>query len=152
MRSAGAHGALGVVLVRDGRPEDGHDRVSDELLDRAPVALDLLPQAGMVGPDARADVFRVSRFRCSGEADEIAEEHRHDLALLSERRRRLLAQRCSAERAEGELARKFLAAGGTGRHQPSLVAKCGVNASEAAPTHPLQIRRERRDSNPRPPA
>jgi hypothetical protein len=38
------------------------------------VALDLLTEAGMVGADARADVFRVSCFRGSGEADEIAEE------------------------------------------------------------------------------
>ena len=38
--SAGADGALGVVLVRDRRAPDGHDRVADELLDRAAVALD----------------------------------------------------------------------------------------------------------------
>jgi hypothetical protein len=30
-----------VVLVRDGRAEDGHDRVADELLHRAAEALDL---------------------------------------------------------------------------------------------------------------
>ena len=36
------HGPLGVVLMREGRPEDGHDRVPDELLHRPRVALDLL--------------------------------------------------------------------------------------------------------------
>ena len=44
----------------DGRAEDGHDRVADELLDRAAVALDLLPQARVVRADAGADVLRVS--------------------------------------------------------------------------------------------
>ena len=87
------------------------------------MALDLLTEAGMVGADARADVFRVSCFRGSGEADEIAEEDRHDLSLLSKRRRRLFAQWFSAERAEGELARQLFPTRGAGRHQPSLVAK-----------------------------
>jgi hypothetical protein len=40
---AGADGALGVVLVRHGCSEDRHDRVADELLHCASVALDLLP-------------------------------------------------------------------------------------------------------------
>ena len=79
---ARADSSLGVVLVRDGRSEDGHHRVPDELLDRAPVALDLLPQAGVVGTDARADVLRVGGLRGGGEADEVAEEDGHDLALL----------------------------------------------------------------------
>ena len=50
---AGADGPLGVVLVRDGRSEDGHHRVPDELLDRArrsPRA----PAAGARGRDGRA--------------------------------------------------------------------------------------------------
>ena len=36
----GADGALGVVLVGDRRAPDGHDRVADELLDGAAVAVD----------------------------------------------------------------------------------------------------------------
>ena len=36
----GADGALGVVLVRDRRAPDRHDRVADELLDGAAVPLD----------------------------------------------------------------------------------------------------------------
>ena len=35
-----AHGALGIVLVRDRRAPDGHHRVADELLDGAAVAVD----------------------------------------------------------------------------------------------------------------
>ena len=81
---AGADGALRVVLVRDRGAEDGHDRVADELLDRASVALDLLPQPGVVGADAGADVLGVGRFGGGGEADEVAEEDGDDLALLLE--------------------------------------------------------------------
>ncbi len=117
---AGADRALGVVLVRDGCPEDRHDRVPDELLDRTAVALDLLAEAAVVGADAGADVLGVGRFGGSGETDEVAEEDRDDLALLVERRGRLLAQRSAAERAERKLTRELLAAGGTRGHPPSL--------------------------------
>ena len=37
----GADGAIGVVLVGDGRAEDGHDGVADVLVDGPAVALDL---------------------------------------------------------------------------------------------------------------
>ena len=99
---AGADRALGIVLVRYRCAEDRHDRVPDELLDRAPVALDLLPQASVVGADAGADVLGVGRFRRGGEADEVAEEDGHDLALLGTRAARRLGQRRRAERAERE--------------------------------------------------
>ena len=117
---AGANGALGVVLVRDRRAEDGHHRVPDELLDRAAVALDLLPQARVVRADARADVLGVGGFRGRGEADEVAEEHGHDLALLLHRSCRLRGQRGRTERAERELAGELLTARRAGRHAPSL--------------------------------
>jgi hypothetical protein len=116
----GPDGALGIVLMRERRPEDGHHRVTDELLDRAAVALDLLAQASVVGTDAGANVLRVSRFRGGSEANEIAEEDGHDLALLANRRCRLPGQRRRTERAEGELTRQLFAACGAGRHPPSL--------------------------------
>jgi len=71
--------------MRNGSSEDGHDRVPDELLDRARVALDLLTQAGVVGADAGADVFWVCVLRGCGEANEVAEEDGDDLSLLQER-------------------------------------------------------------------
>ena len=37
---AGAHGALGIVLVGGGNPEHPDDRIADELLDHAAVGLD----------------------------------------------------------------------------------------------------------------
>ena len=117
----GPDGALGVVLVRDRSAEHRHHRVPDELLDRPAVALDLLPQARVVGADARAHVLGVGGIRGGGEADQVAEEHRHDLALLLHR----AADGCSvsgarAERAERKLARELLAAGRASRHPPSL--------------------------------
>jgi hypothetical protein len=58
-------GTLSVVLVCDRRSEDGHHRVTDELLDRAAVALDLLPQTHRNSPgsslpqDGQADTRAV---------------------------------------------------------------------------------------------
>jgi len=37
------HGALGIVLMRNGRAEHGHHGVADELLHRSSVQLDLVP-------------------------------------------------------------------------------------------------------------
>ena len=49
----GANGAQRVVLVHDRDPERSHDRVPDELLDRAPVAFQHLPGGLVVArPDA----------------------------------------------------------------------------------------------------
>jgi hypothetical protein len=117
---AGADGALGVVLVRDGRAKDGHDCVSDELLHGPAVALDLPSQAGVVRADAGANVLGVCRLGSCGEADDVAEEHGDDLALLLQGNGRLLGQRRTAERTEREFARELLPAGRAGRHAPSL--------------------------------
>ena len=42
-RKRSPHGSLGVILVRDRRPEHSHHCVADELLDRPATLLDLLP-------------------------------------------------------------------------------------------------------------
>jgi hypothetical protein len=47
-RERRADGALGIVLVRDGRAEDRHHRVADELLDGAAVPLDLRAQPRVI--------------------------------------------------------------------------------------------------------
>ena len=106
--------------MRDGRTEDGHDGVLDELLDRAPVALELLAQPGVVGTDARPDVLRIGGLRSGREADEVAEEDGDDLALLAQGGGPSRAQRGGAETAELEAVRVFLPAGRTGHHAPSL--------------------------------
>ena len=81
--SAGPDGALRVVLVRDGRAEDGHHRVADELLDRAAEALELRAHARVVGLEKAPHVLGVHPLRARGEADEVAEEAGDDLALLA---------------------------------------------------------------------
>ncbi len=58
-RERRADGALGVVLVRGRRAEEGHHRVADELLDRAAVALELGTDALVVGPQERLDVLGI---------------------------------------------------------------------------------------------
>jgi hypothetical protein len=78
----GADGALRIVLVRDGGPEDRHDRVADEFLHRPAEALDLRPQAPVVRRKHGAHVLRVELLRASGKADEIGEEDRDDLPLF----------------------------------------------------------------------
>ena len=85
-RDRSAHAALGVVLVGQRGAEEGHDRVADELLHGAAVALELGLQAGVVRRQHPAHVLGVELLGAAGEADEVGEEHRDDLALLEDRR------------------------------------------------------------------
>ena len=85
MASAGADCAFGVVLVRDRGAEDRHHRVADELLDGAAEALELVPEAGVVRAEQRAHLLGIHLLGARREADEIGEEHGHDLALLEPR-------------------------------------------------------------------
>jgi hypothetical protein len=55
-RERRADGALGIVLVRDGRAEDRHHRVADELLDGAAVPLDLRAQPRVIRRHMREPV------------------------------------------------------------------------------------------------
>ena len=81
----GPNCAKRVVLVRDGDPEHGHDRVADELLDRPSVPLEDRAQILEVPPHARAQRFRIRRLAERRRSDEVAEEDRDDLALLARR-------------------------------------------------------------------
>ena len=76
-------GARRVVLVGQRRAEDADDRVADELLDGAAERLDLVADARVVRPEPRPDVLWVGAVRVGGRADEVREEHRDDLALLT---------------------------------------------------------------------
>ncbi len=78
----GAHGPLGVVLVRDRRTEHRHHRVADELLDRAAMAFEHGAHAVVIRTKPRPHVLRVGLLGRRGEADQVAEEHGHDLPLL----------------------------------------------------------------------
>ena len=58
IRSAGAHGPLGVVLVGDRRAEQGDDRVADDLVDPPPKAA--------MSATRRSKQRSTRRFTCSG--------------------------------------------------------------------------------------
>ena len=105
-----AHRTLGVVLVCDGRAEDRHDGVADELLDGPAEALDVGLHALVVRTQCRADVLRVGAVGAIGEADQVDEENGDDLALLA--RRGLGNERVAAGEAEARSLRILLAARG----------------------------------------
>ncbi len=85
----GAHRPLGVVLVARRRAPDGHDRVADELLDRAAVALDDAPGQVEVAREQVADLLRVALLGERGEADHVGEEDGDEAALGDDRDRGL---------------------------------------------------------------
>ncbi len=82
----GAHGPLGVVLADGRRAPDGHDRVADELLDRAAVPLHDLAGDVEVAAEELADGLRVAVVGQGREADEIGEEDADEPALGRSRR------------------------------------------------------------------
>jgi hypothetical protein len=96
-RERGAHRSLGIVLVRDRSAEERDDRVADELLHGAAVALELRAQPLVVRRQQCAHVLRVHLLGARGEPDEVGEQHRDDLALLS---RYLRLERRPAREAE----------------------------------------------------
>jgi pimeloyl-ACP methyl ester carboxylesterase len=89
--------------VRDGRAEHGHHRVPDELLDGATEALELGAHVRVVRLEQPTHVLGVQRLRPCGEADEVAEEARDDLPLLT--RLHLVHERRRALRAEARVVR-----------------------------------------------
>ena len=77
-----ADGALRIVLMRCGHAEHPDDRVSDELLHHATVALDLGARHPGVGREHLVHVFGVRPLRGGREPDQIAKERGDDLSLL----------------------------------------------------------------------
>ena len=84
----GTNGTERIVLVRDGNPEDGHDRVSDELLDRASMPPENDAKFLEVAAHARTQRLGIGRLAERGRANEVAEEDGDDLALLASGLRR----------------------------------------------------------------
>ena len=80
----GPDGPLGVILVRDRRTEERHHGVADELLDCPSEAFELDAEPVVIGHEHGTNVFGVKGFGALGEADQIGEQHRDDLALLAE--------------------------------------------------------------------
>ncbi|CAN5290797.1 hypothetical protein BH20ACT13_BH20ACT13_14840 [soil metagenome] len=65
--------------MRGRRSEQGHDRIADELLHGAAVAFELRAEALVVRGEQSLDVLGVELLGALGEADEVAEDDRHDL-------------------------------------------------------------------------
>ena len=101
--------------MRGRRPEEGHDRIADELLDRAPAPLELGADAVVIRAEDGAHLLGIELLRLRSEADEVAEEDGDDLALLA-RRERLGAESRPAHPAQAEALRVLLAAARAGDH------------------------------------
>ena len=81
--SAGADGAVGVVLVRVRDPEGGHDGVAGELLDRAAVRLDAARDAVEEGRHAAPRDLRILAGDELGRRDQVGEQDRRQLPFHS---------------------------------------------------------------------
>ena len=142
-RQPGPNGALGVVLVRNGSAEDGHDRVSDELLDDAAIRLDAVAKKVVVGPQPGADVLGIRALRSRREPDEVAEEHGDDLPLLPHR------DGCAGELGTARIAESravaiLRPARRAGRHalDPTVLQREHVDGEELA-VDSLRVQRDR---------
>ncbi|HEY7451355.1 MAG TPA: hypothetical protein VIA02_02410 [Candidatus Limnocylindria bacterium] len=78
---SGANGPLCVVLVGDRDAPYSHDRVADELLDRAAISLDHLACRIEVGAERLAHLFGIPVLRERREAHQVSEQDRHDTTL-----------------------------------------------------------------------
>jgi hypothetical protein len=78
-RVGGANRALRVVLVRGRSAEKRHCRIADEFLDRAAVAFELSPDAGVVRIHDPSHVLGVELLRELREPDDVDENDTDDL-------------------------------------------------------------------------
>ncbi|MNY00295.1 hypothetical protein D3C86_1327810 [compost metagenome] len=77
----GGQGSLRIVLVGDRRPEEGHDRVPDVLVDHPAEAVDGLGEHLEEAVDDGRDGFGIELLAHGGEARHVGEEHRHHPAI-----------------------------------------------------------------------
>ena len=89
--------------MRHRRAEERHNRVADELLHRAPEALELRAQMSVIWGEQRTHVLRVHRLGPGREADQVAEETGDDLPLLAGGARPCLSQGRGTEGAKRKL-------------------------------------------------
>jgi hypothetical protein len=115
----GVQRPLRVVLMCGRGAEHRHDGVADELVQGAAEPLDLGPQAQVVGTQHRADVLGVGVVGAGGEPDQVAEQHRDDLAFFTGPPA-LDGQPATAGPAEPGPLQRGVAAMRTSRHGQSL--------------------------------
>ena len=123
------HGPLGVVAVSGRRPEDGHNRVADELLDYASERLELLPDEVVIRAQERPDVLRVELLGARREADEVDEDNGDDPPLVPPSRRPRVERLPAGETEFGDLG-VLLAAVGAGEHVLSV--RCAAASFDPA--------------------
>ena len=75
-------GPIGVVGLRERRPEHRHDRITDVLLDGPAIVLDPLPRVVEVELVAIADVLGVGAVGARRRTDDVDEQHGDELPLL----------------------------------------------------------------------
>ena len=123
----GANRPERVVLMRARKPEHRHDRVADELLDRAPVLHEHTPHLLEVPVDDLVERLGVEPLAEHRRPLQVGEDDRHGLPHLGggDRGR----ERSAAEPAQPESVRVLLAAGGAGRHATSVRPVSGARRS-----------------------
>jgi hypothetical protein len=132
-----------VVLARLVQPEHGHHRVADELLHDPTVRLDVLVPPHEVRVDHAADVLGVEVLGEHREVDQVGEQHRDELALLTgetaDERRPLLVQgldggvdHCVADR------RALRLEGGDRSIEGREVAVLAPRLLQTVPAHPVR--------------
>ena len=128
----GAHGALRVVLVAGGGAPDGHHGVTDELLDRAAVALDHPAREVEVAGEQVADLFRVPVLGERREAHQVGEEDGYQTPLGDRGRGR--RRRVSGGRSAGQARAAFPAKPRAGRVRRAARRACGGQRCPALET------------------
>jgi len=98
--SRGAYGPHRIVLVQRRDPEDGHDRVADELLDGAAVARERRLHRVEVARHHTPDRLRIEPLAEACRADQIGEDDGDDLPDLASV---VDAEGCAAPAAEARV-------------------------------------------------
>ena len=136
----GSHRPERIVLVHVRHAEDGHDRIADELLDRAAVRLDDALHALEVARELGAQRLGIGRLRQGGGAGDVAEDDGDRLTLLALRGRG--CERSGTVAAEPEAGRILLAAVGANGHgadvrRPSFrkLGNSGCTATQRTAEH-----------------
>jgi hypothetical protein len=109
------HGPQGVILVQPGDAEDGHDRITDELLHGCAVSLQCRARVLEVARLQPAEGLGVEALAPARVAGQVAEDHGDDLADLAGRPR-LGGQLGPAGSTEAKAIGVLLAAAGAGDH------------------------------------
>ena len=131
----GAHGAFGVVLVRDRCAEQGEDPVAEDLVDPAAERGDVVDEQLEARVDQPLDGFGIAVLGQRREPDEIGEQHGGDAPLLGLCGR----DRVAACRAEPGICRNLRRAGRT-EHDPLSVGQIDPAARRwIALDHVVQI-------------